>query len=354
MRALFRELPVSQPADVAVVRHVAGLMAAEQNFPTQRLAEVRLMASELAQNHLDHQTRDGRIRVSSLVIQQVPCLTLASVDCGPGVKDVADLLTRETGCHSATGLGVGLVSIRRLADRFALCSGRDGVYGCQGPETDEEGTIIVASSWPDCRPPPVLSDPQVDIAGIVRSRSENMPCGDGLFVTGDERFFRIVVVDSPGLGKGSEMTREVENRLQEMDMIWPPDQLFERLSFALTAGASIEILRFDRLMQEVAWSGVGNISAWIIVDGSVVQSAQRQPLADSGHGRVPLFRFPVQQQVRSILHSDGLRSFTRFEVEALLAGKQSNESSLVLQTAFSMNRQRQDDAALCVWQWLKQ
>jgi len=107
MRALFRELPVSQPADVSVIRHVAGQMAAEQHFPAQRLAEIRLMASELAQNHLDHKTKDGRIRVSSLRIQGVPCLTLASIDQGPGITDVAGLLARETGCRSTTGLGVG-------------------------------------------------------------------------------------------------------------------------------------------------------------------------------------------------------------------------------------------------------
>lgn len=353
MRALFRELPVSQPADVSVVRHVAGQMAAEQNFPGQRLAEVRLMASELAQNHLDHKTKNGRIRVSSLMIQDVPCLTLASVDHGPGIPDVAGLLARETGCRSATGLGVGLVSIRRLADQFALCSGRDGIYGCRGPVTAEQGTIIVARSWPDCRPPLVLSDPQFDIAGIVCGRSENMPCGDGLFVSGDERFLRIVLVDSPGLGKGCAITREVKNRLQEMDMIWPPDQLFERLSFALTAGASMEILRFDRLLQELQWAGVGNINTWIVVDGSIIQAAERRPMAASGHGRVQLFRSSVQQQVSCLMHSDGLRSFGQSDIAVLLAGSRTNESSLVLQTAFSMKRQRQDDAAICVWQWVK-
>lgn len=354
MRALFRELPVRQSADVSVVRHVAGQMAAEQNFPRQRLAEIRLMASELAQNHLDHKTKNGRIRVSSLIIQDVPCLTLASIDHGPGIPDVAGLLARETGCRSATGLGVGLVSVRRLADQFALCSGRDGICGCPGPVTAEQGTIIVARSWPDCRPPLVLSDPQLDIAGIVSGRSENMPCGDGLFVSGDERFFRIVLVDSPGLGKGCEITRGIKNRLQDMDMIWPPDQLFERLSFALTAGASIEILRFDRLLQEMQWAGVGNISTWIIVDGSIVQAAERRPMVASGHGRIQLFRAAVQQQVSCLMHSDGLRSFAGSDIETLLTGSRPNESSLVLQTVFSMNRQQQDDAAVCVWQWLKQ
>jgi anti-sigma regulatory factor (Ser/Thr protein kinase) len=353
MRAWFRELPVNQPADVSVIRHVAGQMAAEQNFPGQRLAEIRLMASELAQNHLDHKTKDGRIRVSSLMIQDVPCLTLASIDHGPGIPDVAALLARETGCRSATGLGVGLVSVRRLADQFALCSGIDGRYGCPGLMTAEQGTIIVARSWPDCCPPQVLSDPQFDFAGIVCGRSENMPCGDGLFVSGDDRFLRIVLVDSPGVGKGCAITREVKRRLQDMNIIWPPDQLFERLSFALSAGASMEILRFDRLLQEMQWAGVGNVSTWIVVDGSIVQAAERRPMASSGHGRVRLFSSSVQQQLGCLMHSDGLRSFGQSDIETLLAGKRTNESSLVLQTAFSINRQRQDDAAICVLQWLK-
>jgi len=121
LRALFREIMVRSPAGVAVVRQIAGQMAAERNFPAQRQAEIRLMATELAQNHLDHRTKHGLIRVSSLRIQEVPCLMLASVDQGPGLGDIDGLLVQETGCPSTSGLGVGLASVRRLADRFSVC-----------------------------------------------------------------------------------------------------------------------------------------------------------------------------------------------------------------------------------------
>ncbi len=357
MRALFREIMVRSPADVAVVRQIAGQMAAERSFPAQRQAEIRLMATELAQNHLDHQTVQGRVRVSSLRIQEVPCLMLASVDQGPGFGDIDGLLARKTGCPSTIGLGVGLASVRRLADRFSICSQKEKnlCYRCPGAKADQLGTIITAVSWPDSRPPQVFADHQVDLAGIVSGRTENMPCGDGLFINGDERFIRVALVDSPGLGTGFRMTGEVGTRLQEMDLVWPPDQLLERLSFALTAGASIKIIRFDRMQREVQCAGVGNIGIGLVVDGRLVLAAGWQPMGDPYHGSVELFRYPVRQYVSCLVHSDGLQPFARKEMERLLLADTGSgrlpRCSLVLQSAFSMNRQSQDDVSICVWQW---
>ncbi len=357
MRALFREIMVRSPADVAVVRQIAGQMAAERDFPAQRQAEIRLMATELAQNHLDHQTREGCIRVSSLRIQDVPCVMLASVDQGPGLGNIDELLARKTGCPSTIGLGVGLASVRRLADRFAVCSqmGKKNPYQCPGSKRGRPGTIITAVSWPDYRPPQVLVDLQVDLAGIVSGRTENMPCGDGLFVDGDERFIRVALVDSPGIGTGFRMTREVGRRLQEMDLVWPPDQLLERLSFALEAGASIKIIRFDRMQQEVQCAGVGNIGLWLVVDSRIVLAAGWQPPGDLYHGGFELFRYPVRQDFACLIHSDGLQPFDREEISRLLSVDSKSghppRCSLVLQSAFSMNRQAQDDISICVWQW---
>lgn len=351
MRAQYRELPVVQPSDVAIVRHVAGQMAAEQRFPPQRQAEIRLMASELAQNHLDHRTVDGRIRVSSLLVQKIPCLTLASLDLGPGFPDVAAFLDREENYHSTTGLGAGLATIRRLADRFALCSGKDLTYGCRGDSVGENGTIVVARCWPECRLPQVLIDTQVDLAGIVCSRSEHMPCGDGLHVTGDERFLRIVLMDSPGIGRGSDLTRAVQERLQEMELIWPPDQLFERLSFALKEGISMEIMRFDRLQLELQCAGVGNVSRWLVIDDTMVPSPGSRPVGVISHVNVQLFRYPVKNTVSCFIHSDGLGRFEQSEMKRLLTGRGTSESSLILQAAFSMGEPIVDDTAGCVWQW---
>jgi len=357
VRALFREIMMRSPADVAVVRQIAGQMAAERNFPAQRQAEIRLMATELAQNHLDHKTRHGAIRVSSLRVQEVPCLMLASVDQGPGLGDIEGILAQKTGCPSTSGLGVGLASVRRLADRFSICSQnkKDIRYRCPGWEAGEAGTIITAVCWPEYQPPQVFADHQVDLAGIVSGRTENMPCGDGLFIDGDERFVRVALVDSPGLGTGFRMTADVGIRLREMDLVWPPDQLLERLSFALRAGASIKIIRFDRMQREVQCAGVGSIGLWLVVDSRIVLAAGWQPMGDPYHGSVELFRYPVQQHFSCLVHSDGLQPFDRREIQRLLPvdtkSGRSPTCSLVLQSAFSMNHRSQDDVSICVWQW---
>lgn len=357
MRALFREFRVRFPVDVALVRQMAGQMAAERSFPSQRQAEIRLMATELAQNHLDHKTHQGCIRVSSLLIQDIPCLMLASIDQGPGLGDIDALLAHKTGCPSTIGLGVGLASVRRLADRFSICSQNEKHirYRCPGSMTDRAGTIIVATSWPDYQPPPVFADHRIDLAGIVSGRTEHMPCGDGLFVDGDDRFVRVALVDSPGLGTGYGMTRKVGKRLQELELVWPPDQLLERLSFALTGGASIKIIRFDRMQQEVQCAGVGSIGLWLVIDGHLVLAAGWQAMGGPHHGSVELFRYPVRRHVACLVHSDGLQPFTRDEIKRLLPVDRSAghlpASSLVLQAAFSMKFRHPDDVSICVWQW---
>ncbi len=358
----FRELDVRIPADVSVARHCAGQMAGELGFPAQRQAEVRLMASELAQNHLDHGTVGGMLRLAGLFFGDTPRMTIASMDRGPGIRSVESVLRSGTDHpRSSTGLGAGLGSIRRLADRFFICSGTTAPFGCPHVRGfSRRGTMIVVHCWPGGREPDFFTaHGGLEMGGLVAPRSETAPCGDNIFVRGDARLVRIVIVDSPGVGSGGEATRRIGARLREIELVWPPDQVLEFLRPVLPAETAILAFCLDRLQQAVSCSGIGNIGAWLRIDDRVVRPGLRPAVHGNGWHRVMHSTWRPHRSVACILHTDGLASLPREEAEAVLAGlgpggvEPAAQPGLpfLLQLVFAADRRRRDDAALFMGAW---
>ncbi len=201
----------------------------------------------------------------------------------------------------------------------------------------------------------------MDSDALVAARSETAPCGDDIFITGDNRFVRIVVVDSPGVGTGGKTTRVIGERLHGIDLIWPPDQILESLEPVQADGAAIMILRYDRLQHQLYCSGVGNISTYLGIDGRFLQPSLQPSLAGK---RWPGFQntvYDIDHSLAYVLHTDGLVPFFRPQIRSILAYltesgvvQQENRRaalSFLLQLAFSGNRRKQDDAALLMGQW---
>jgi len=363
---LCSEVNIRTEADVALARYRAGEAAAQLGFTDQRRAEVRLIATELANNHLDHKTSSGLLQISGQEIDRIPVLTISSMDQGPGIKKMADVLQGAGGGYqSNTGLGTGLASVSRLANRFSCCSGIDPCQRCSailGPQW--QGTVIVARCWPHEQVPSLVNTNEMDIAALVCGQSEISPCGDGIFIKADSRFTRIVLVDSPGKGRGGGETDLIGSMLAKLDLIWPPDHVLESLSEVLEAepATAVSVLRFDRLFPEVRCCGVGNINVHLLVDGRIVVPPQQAIQGASlilGNDTV----YKVSQNVCCLLHSDGVASFSEQQIRLLLpelhltsknnAATSRQDVSLLAQILFFRHRQQTDDAALCLWTWQK-
>jgi len=363
---LCSELNICNEVDVALARYRAGEAATRLGFTDQRRAEVRLIATELAHNHLDHKTSCGVLYISGQLIDQVPVLTIGSMDEGPGIRNVADVLHGgELGYQSDTGLGAGLASVSRLANRFSCCSGIDPCQSCfsfLGPHW--QGTAIVARCWSGEQVPVLLGNNDMDVAAMVCGQSETRPCGDGIFIKSDVRFVRIVVVDSPGKGRGGGETELIGNKLKKLDLIWPPDHVMEALSevFEAEPATAVFVLRIDRLLGELHCCRVGNIGVHLLTDSRVV--VPPNCLAPEG-GNLMSSRDTVYKISRSaacLLHSDGVAPFSAEQVQLMLpelhsgvdtiSGKlQAADPALLAQVLFFRHRQATDDAALCVWRW---
>jgi anti-sigma regulatory factor (Ser/Thr protein kinase) len=359
------ELPVSKGADVALARYRSGEAAVQLGFSSQRRAEVRLIASELARNHLDHTTACGIIRITGQQIDGLPVLTIASLDQGPGIAHLNNVLQgAEGGYRSDTGLGTGLASVMRLADRFSCCSETD-TRGCFDlPGIEGQGTVITARCYPEPHRVSFFNSSEVDLAALVCGHTETLPCGDGIFVSSDSRFLRIVLVDSPGRGRGRGETELIGSMLAELNLVWPPDHVMESLAevFAAEPATAVLVLRADRLLGEVRCCRAGDIGIHLLLDNRLISPPESLLVEQGGLIRGKDSLFKVAAAVSCVVYSDGIRSLRRPEAEKLLrklarrggGRKQTGaalDPALLAQIIFSGNRQIRDDAALCVWHW---
>jgi hypothetical protein len=337
----------------------------QMGFADQRRAEVRLIASELAQNHLDHKTSGGMLRISGQLIDQIPVLTICSLDTGPGICNVCEVLQgHRGGYHSLTGLGTGLASVSRLADRLSSCSGADPHSACSGQLGREgKGTLLAARCWPRKQMPAFFTRDDMDIAALVCGRSETSPCGDGIFIMSDSRFLRIVLVDSPGKGRGGGETDLIGRMLAKLDLIWPPDHVMESLSevFAAEPATAVFVLRFDRLLSELRCCRIGNIGVHLVIDDQPVRPPLSTALQSGQLIQGSDTVYKVTNNAACMLHTDGISGFGLQQITPLIlelqaaagqaAKKPRLDAVLLTQMLFSSFRQVNDDAALCVWNW---
>ena len=361
---LCSELDIRSEADVALARYRAGEGASLLGFSDQRKAEVRLIASELAQNHLDHCTSGGMIRISGQRFAGVPVLNVASLDSGPGIAAVAEVLKGAEGRFTSnTGLGAGLASVSRLADRFLCCSGLDPGSGCPTLVPPFTGTVIIGQCWPEGREPFFATVPGMDFAALVCPRAETMPCGDGVFIRSDSRFTRLVLVDSPGKGRGGGETQLIGSLVVDLDLVWPPDHVVEALAevFEAEPATSLAVIRLDRLLGELRCCRVGSVEISLLLDGRLRPPPTRMRVrsGDLVRGTDSLYR--VEESFSCLIHSDGLGRIPGNQVEMMLndllrktparAVSGRPHALLLAQVLLERYRNPLDDASVCLWSW---
>jgi anti-sigma regulatory factor (Ser/Thr protein kinase) len=361
---LCSEFFIHREADVALARYRAGEAATLLGLDDRRRAEVRLIATELAHNHLDHQTCCGSVCITGVRMSGVPVLSVVSLDDGPGIGRICEVLqTGADGFRSATGLGAGLGSVARMADRFFCCSDRDPSSGCPCSWSDSrQGTAVIAQCWSGERKPLFAAIPGMDLAALVCPRVETLPCGDGVFVDADSRFVRIVLVDSPGKGRGGGQTQLIGSMLEGLDLIWPPDHVLESLSVVLFAepATSLCVVRLDRLLGEVRCCRIGSVFVQLLIDSQThLPPVLQNPEPGSLVGLADSV-YVVRKHVCCLLHSDGLSGPGSRQCSGMLRTLQDwykawsrcpPLAELVVHSLQRRYRQSLDDAALCFFRW---
>jgi serine/threonine-protein kinase RsbT len=112
--------------DVSVARSRSREIMTALGAKSYEVVKVMTLVSELARNIVLY-TRGGRIAFEPC--QDPRCLVVRATDDGPGIPNLSDVLAGRY--RSKTGLGKGLIGVKRLSSRFTI-------------HTDSSGTRIEA------------------------------------------------------------------------------------------------------------------------------------------------------------------------------------------------------------------
>ena len=110
---LIKEIPVNDTSDVVISRNAARDLAQEIGFGNVARVKIATAVSELARNIFFY-AKPGRIK---LYRNNLPIgMTIIAEDNGPGIPDVELVLSGSY--KSKTGMGKGLLSVRKIVDAF--------------------------------------------------------------------------------------------------------------------------------------------------------------------------------------------------------------------------------------------
>jgi serine/threonine-protein kinase RsbT len=117
-----RTIPVRLEDDISEARLAARAICAESGARALATQKVTTIVSELARNIVSY-TPGGSIEMR--VVSLAPArLRIRAVDAGSGIADLDQILSGRY--KSKTGLGKGLIGIKRLAETFSIQSGATG------------------------------------------------------------------------------------------------------------------------------------------------------------------------------------------------------------------------------------
>ncbi|SDR06419.1 serine/threonine-protein kinase RsbT [Virgibacillus subterraneus] len=118
--------------DIVAARQLGRDIARKIGFGTVDQARIATAISELARNIYLY-TDTGKICFEVIDNIDHKGMSIISVDSGPGIKDISQVM--EDGYSTSGGLGAGLPGVKRLVDEFDIRS------------EDDKGTEIRAIKW---------------------------------------------------------------------------------------------------------------------------------------------------------------------------------------------------------------
>lgn len=280
---------------VGASRRVARSMAASVRLARDQAEKLALAVSEAAMNQLRHAGR-GEIHLTRLRAGGVEML---AVDDGPGIVKL-ELALREEG-RSSHGLGIGLGSIRRLSDEFAIHA-PPGV-----------GTVVLARFWNErCRNHRTDGPFSPQIGAVSRARRGQSVCGDAWrWCRTGEHTHHLMVVDGLGHGRAAAIAgRAALHGLDLAKAATPPCDVLRAAHEAArgTRGAAALVMRLRALSGEIDIAGVGNVEGALWTQGRWKGIASQPGTLGVQSARIRQTTYSLATGDPFVIHTDGLSS----------------------------------------------
>jgi anti-sigma regulatory factor (Ser/Thr protein kinase) len=318
---------VEAAGTASAVRRAAERLAAELAMPDRRVADLSIVAAEIAGNLVKHADQ-GVLLVRPVRADDQAGVEIIAVDSGPGMADVSRSLGDG---HSTTGtLGIGLGAIMRQASWTDL-------YSWLG-----RGTVLAAQVWPGAAPG------QAWAAGVTRPLSGESVSGDGHAHREVDGRRQVLVCD--GLGHGPLAAHASQEAVRVFGGLaaMPAGAVVEALHRTLThtRGAALAVADLDHDAGSVRYAGLGNISGTVLsTDGGRRGMVSLPGIAGHQKRQIREYEYPLPPGAVVLMHSDGV--VDRWN-PADYPGLLSHSPQVIAATVLRDAGTRRDDAGVLV------
>jgi negative regulator of sigma-B (phosphoserine phosphatase) len=314
-----------EPSDNAQVVYATRKLAAQLGFDESEQFLIATAVSELATNIIRYANR-GRITLGMIREDSRTGIEVTAEDYGPGIANIDEAMQEHF--SSGNGLGLGLPSVRRIMDEFAIAS-KPG-----------QGTRIVVRKWRGDRLAAV--DYYLVKRGMTGWDDE---CGDtGLVREIGDRCF-LALIDALGHGKEAHETALLAEHYLSANCGRDLVEVMQGLHMHLkgTRGVVAACCMLNQRSGNLRYVGVGNITSKIYGD---------HPYHFVPQDGIVGYKMasPTEQQRRLhhgdilLLSSDGIREhFDIYDFPGLLSG-----SARQIATAIMDNLGKANDDASCL------
>jgi anti-sigma regulatory factor (Ser/Thr protein kinase) len=287
-----RHIPVVEESQIGFARRCVLEMCQRVGGDEAFCGKAAIVVTEMARNLVRH-GQGGEIVIREVATARSSGLELLALDCGPGMRNIAECL--RDGFSSAGTAGTGLGAIKRLSDR------------CEVFSQPARGTVIWSSLLPAIKTS--TGAPSFETSGISIPIEREEICGDAWEVIETAGVLRALVVD--GLGHGpfaGEAAREavVVFRSQTKTGVASTLKVIDQ-ALIKTRGAAGAIVEICPAQGRVTAAGVGNISMRLLNNGQSKSFGCDNGTLGTGLPRIREITQPWEPGSVLVMHSDGLK-----------------------------------------------
>ena len=322
---------MQDPSQVSAARLQAQALAWELGFEETRVGAAAIAVTEAATNVLRH-GGGGAMFVRPLARAGALGLEVVAIDAGRGMDSFA--ASARDGVSTAGSAGTGLGAMQRQADEFDVYTRRDA------------GTVLRMVFW---NRDPGADASAYEIGAICVPKRDEAVSGDAWGAEIHAEGATFVVAD--GLGHGPDACRAASMAVEALQArpLGSAASILELAHGRLraTRGAAMAVMRHERASDEIAFAGVGNISAclWQPDTGERRTMVSQNGIVGHNLHRVQEYRYPWPRDAFLVAHSDGLES--RWDLAAF-PGLAACPAAIVAAVLHREHSRRRDDVVVLV------
>ncbi|MER0237061.1 ATP-binding protein [Fulvimarina sp. MAC8] len=325
-------LPIQEESQVGAARRAALQLGEDVGLSPSDLDRLAIVVTEACTNLVRH-ANDGEILLEGDKSDKTPVVKVIAVDLGPGIASVeaamVDGFTTSTGTER--GIGGGLGSMKRQADRFDIFS-------------SPQGTTLIATVGAQKKKPAKA----FDIAGLIVPKPGFSSGGDAWAMRREKDRTVIMLMDV--LGHGPTAARDGESGQDAFEKAGkrPLEEIeaFVSDSMGGSRGAAalfVEIPHADGRLRAV---GLGNVRGDVVMPSGQRYGVASQPGIVGATSRRPrVGEYEWSEGAILILSTDGLKTASKVPEPGSLYFRSAD---IIAATLYKLKRRGSDDAGVVV------